>query len=145
MNHAQIFRPAHNFKEVIFIEGEVASSKNSRLLKIKRSRRTGRKRVMNLPSLFAQKYMKSCYTQMLQKRLKWLEATKGACSDLPLEVGFYFYRKTHGKADYSNLVQAIQDCMVYAGYLQDDNMALLEPNFLGFEKRKDSPGVSIYL
>jgi Holliday junction resolvase RusA-like endonuclease len=141
----RILVPAKSWQEVVFIEGEVASSKNSRQLKMRRNRKNGKKYPTSIPSLFAKKYMKSAYLQMLEFRQDWLHGIKDKCSDLPLEVGFYFYRKTNGKADYSNLVQAVQDCMVWAGYITDDNMKCLEPVFLGFEKRDYAPGVSLFL
>lgn len=138
-----ITTPEKMWKPFAFISGEVASSKNSRRNISKRNRKTGKRITISLPSEFASNYMKSAFVQFLGVRREWLSTID--TTNRPLHVGFYFYRKTEGRADYSNLVQAVQDCMVKALLIEDDNMSCLIPHFLGHQKDAENPGVMIYL
>lgn len=138
-----ITTPEKMWKPVCFIRGEVASSKNSRRNFYGNNPRTGKKQMMSLPSKFASSYMNNAMKQLLVSRRDWFNRIEGLKP--PLHIGFYFHRETNRKADYSNLVQAIQDCMVKLKYIEDDNMTCLVPHFLGNEKNKENPGVMIYL
>jgi hypothetical protein len=45
----------------------------------------------------------------------------------PLEIGMYFVRDSRRKFDFVNLVQTVQDIIVRAEWLPDDNMDEMVP------------------
>lgn len=45
--------------------------------------------------------------------------------DYPINVRCLFYMKTHGRVDLTNLLEAIDDVMVKAGTLKDDNSEIV--------------------
>jgi Holliday junction resolvase RusA-like endonuclease len=61
----------------------------------------------------------------------------------PLYLEFTFYRPTRQKFDYCNLVQGVQDMLVEAGYLQDDNADEIVPYFAKYHIDKTNPRVEI--
>lgn len=137
-----------NWQPVIFIRGEIASSKNSRRCFLKYSKRTGRKEIINLPSAFAASYMKNASKQLLVHKKYWQDRilSHGAYgTDLAIEVGFYFFRKSIARFDYVNVIQSLADEMVRTGYIQDDSMNYFKPVFLGWQKEPKNPGVQLYL
>lgn len=139
--------PEKDWSPVMFIEGDVASSKNSRVNFYGFNKKTGQKSMTSLPSKFARKYMQSCVIQLIEKRKLWYMAKDRVKPDpkLPLEVGLYFFRRTKGRWDYTNMTQAIADCMVRTYYIQDDSVEFFKPVYLGYEKSKGTPGVQLYL
>jgi Holliday junction resolvase RusA-like endonuclease len=58
-------------------------------------------------------------------RLKFQGSCKG--KDRPLKIGFYFVRDSRRKFDFVNIVQTVQDLMVRAEWLADDNMDEMVP------------------
>ena len=48
-------------------------------------------------------------------------------------------RKTKRDFDYNNIIQGLQDMMVKAGYLPDDNANYITPHFEDYEVDKRSP------
>lgn len=43
-----------------------------------------------------------------------------------VNVKCLFYMKTHRKCDLTNMLEAIDDIMVHAGLLEDDNFTIIE-------------------
>ena len=66
----------------------------------------------------------------------------------PLELGIYFVRDTRRKFDFVNIVQTVQDIIVRAEWLEDDNMDEMVPLPVEIEGKvyhvdKDHAGVYI--
>ena len=114
----------------IVILGQVISKKNSQRI-IRRGKFPSIR-----PSKAYDKYAKEVLPQ-----LKGLRYT----GKYPLEMRYYLYRRTLGKFDYNNLSQGIQDLLVQAGVIDDDNMCCLIPVVLGWEKCRDNPRVELEL
>lgn len=51
---------------------------------------------------------------------------KGELIDYPVNVKCLFYMPTKRKCDLTNLLEAIDDIMVKAGLLKDDNYTIIE-------------------
>lgn len=120
---------------MITILGELYSSKNS-------------KRIVhfgNRPAIIASKaYMSSVKPieqQLMLNRYKWLKEIENVPK--PLKIGFKIYRRTHRRADYTNLLQGLADLMVKCGWLIDDNMDEFLPVFIPYEVDKYNPRVEI--
>ena len=120
-------------KNSLFIPGNVASSKNGRVFARGRS----------LPSKSCQKYYKeSKESWACPKNKKWfLDQIKGKTA--PYRIEFTFIRSSKRRFDYINPCQTVQDLMVKAGWLEDDNSSYIIPSFgiAGYDK--DNPGVWI--
>ena len=118
---------------MIFIKGNVPSSKNSRQW-------TGK---YFIASKTVQKYMKDYSYQYysLENVKKIKEILKG--KKKPYNVEFYFIRDTKRKFDYINVAQIVQDLMVKAGWIDDDNCDEIIPIFKGYEVDKKNAGVQI--
>ena len=63
--------------------------------------------------------------------------------ETPVKVGFTFVRGTKHKFDYINPAQTIQDDMVKAGWIEDDNADYIIPVFENYSYDKNNPGVYI--
>ena len=120
---------------MITIYGELYSSKNS-------------KRIVhfgNRPALISSKaYMasiKPIEQQLVLNRYKWAKETENAPK--PIKIAFKIYRRTHRRADYTNLLQGLADLMVKCGWLIDDNMDEFLPVFIPYEVDKNNPRVEI--
>lgn len=122
----------------LVIPGELYSSKNSRQPRLVKAR-SGKTRIMNVKSEAAERHF---------RKLLWLLADAGrrkAWDDMvagkayPLTVRFKVYRRTHGRFDYTNILQNLLDAMVSSGYLPDDDARHLIPIPLPYEKDADNP------
>ena len=51
---------------------------------------------------------------------------KGECIDYPVNVKCLFYMPTRRRCDLTNLLESIDDIMVKAGLLKDDNYTIIE-------------------
>lgn len=116
---------------MIFIEGNVPSSKNTKQW-------TGRHLVW---SKAAQKYVRETEGQWLVQRDRWLTMIEGR--EQPLKVSFKFVRKSKHKFDYVNPLQTILDLMVRYNWIPDDNADEIIPVFEPYEYNKENPGVFI--
>jgi hypothetical protein len=114
-----------------FIPGSVPSSKNGR-------RWTGKyfiasKAVMNYRKIVKDYYAK--YADEFKAEL--------AKHELPARIAFTFIRGSRHKFDYLNPAQTVQDDMVKAGWIEDDNAEFINPVFVQYIYDKESPGVYI--
>jgi len=114
-----------------FIPYNVPSSKNSRVW-------TGKYFVA---SKSTQKW--KALTKPIWKKYKddFVEYIKD--KPFPLKIEMEFIRGTKHKFDYINPAQTIQDEMVHAGWLEDDNCSIMIPYFKEHSYSKDNPGVII--
>jgi Holliday junction resolvase RusA-like endonuclease len=116
-----------------FIPGNVPSSKNSRVY-------TGRFFVTSKATKTYKKASLADYTVFGKEFRKATESLPK-----PLTVSFKFIRKSKHRFDYVNPLQTVQDFMVDAGWLDDDNADELLPVFEPYEYDKENPGVVIKL
>ena len=127
--------------ELIFIPGNVPSSKNSRINTAKGS--FASKTVKSyLNSLGIQSYSssKNLVKGYVNKpnlienlREDFLKQTSG--KELPLEIGFHFVRDSKRKFDFHNIVQVILDLMTAHNIIIDDNMDCVVPFALKIESK----------
>jgi len=140
--------------ELIFIPGNVPSSKNSRINTTKGS--FASKTVKSyLNSLGIQSYSssKKLVKGYVNKpnlieslREDFLKQTSG--KELPLEIGFHFIRDSKRKFDFHNIVQVVLDLMTAHDIIIDDNMDCVIPFALKMDSKfysvdKENPGVWI--
>lgn len=66
--------------------------------------------------------------------------TRRACEDLPLLWCYMtFYRDSHRRFDYVNLMQSVQDFLVKAKIIKDDCADLFVPYVSGYKYDKENP------
>jgi len=116
---------------MIFIQGNVPSSKNSK-------RWTGK---MLINSKTVMKYIKETKSQYEENRINFQEMIAGL--EFPVVVSFKFIRGSKHKFDYINPAQTVQDLMVKNGWIEDDNCDFMIPAFVEYEYDKENPGVEI--
>lgn len=119
---------------MIFIPGHVPSSKNSKQW-------TGKMLISNKPTL---KYKANTIWHYARYKNDFLAAIKN--KDLPIHLGFYFLRESRHDFDFINACQIVQDSLVKADWLADDNMKFLIPyclhtTNLHYSYNKETPGV----
>ena len=125
-------------KKVLFIPGEVPSEKNSKRAFVDEA--TGKIRVQS--SKFTNRYVRNKRNYGSAYRRQWHEMTKG--KEYPLTVEFYFIRETEGDFDYNNLSQVLTDLMKKWGWIPDDSMRYVIPNFSRqYAVNPFNPGVEI--
>ena len=119
----------------IFIPGNVASSKNSKVW-------TGKHLVWSKAS---QKYKKDTEEYWIKYKQLFLDSIRDedGHSKFPLKVSFTFIRGTKHKFDYVNPLQTILDLMVEYRWIPDDNADEIIPSFKPYKYDKDKPGVII--
>lgn len=100
---------------VIFIPGNVASSKNSKQW-------TGTKLIW---SEVARAYRSNTNFFWMSYRLRFKQLIKD--KKKPLMIGMYFVRDSKRKFDWVNVVQTIQDLMGYHEWIEDDNITEMLP------------------
>lgn len=126
-------------KRVIFIPGNVPSSKNSR---------TRTKGGAFVVSKSVRNYRKNSNEFWVRYRDEFLKLLKGRSK--PYEIGFHFVKGTKHKFDWVNPLQTVQDLMVHHEWIEDDNVHELIPfpfQIDGAYHHYDSktPGVYIYI
>ena len=140
--------------ELIFIPGNVPSSKNSRI-NTKHGSFASKTVKAYLNSLGIQSYSssKKIVKGYINKpnvieglRESFLKQTEG--KELPLEIGFHFVRDSKRKFDFHNIVQVILDILTASDIIIDDSMDFAIPFALkiggGFYSvDKNNPGVYI--
>lgn len=121
--------------DLIFIEGSVPSSKNSKQW-------TGK---FLVTSKTVQKYLKKYEYQWkhIPPQFSLLES-----KDYPIIIGFHFVRGSHHRWDFINMCQICLDLMVTYKWIPDDNMDYIIPQCLFVEGKhysynKTNPGVYI--
>ena len=139
-------------EDLIFIPGNVPSSKNS---KIATSRGV-------FHSKTVQKYLRSHGIQHFSSSKKFVTPYKTIpltfpvhklrrmFDDLekPITIGFHFVRGTKHKFDFTNLVQILLDLFVAFDIIDDDNMDNVIPQCLWIDSKhysydKENPGVLV--
>lgn len=117
--------------KTFFIPGNVPSSKNGRVW-------TGRYFVFSKATKEYQKNSRDWY-------LLYRDEFQKAVAELPkpLILEFEFVRDSRRKFDYVNPLQTVQDFMVDAGWVGDDNADEIIPRFRPYRYDKEKPGVYI--
>ena len=119
--------------ELIFIPGNVPSSKNSRI-NTKHGSFASKTVKSDLNSLGIQSYSssKKLVKGYVNKpnlienlREDFLKQTSG--KQLPLEIGFHFVRDSRRKFDFHNIVQVVLDLLTASDFIIDDNMDCVIP------------------
>ena len=119
--------------ELIFIPGNVPSSKNSRI-NTKNGSFASKTVKAYLNSLGIQSYSssKKLVKGYVNKpnlienlREDFLKQTSG--KQLPLEIGFHFVRDSRRKFDFHNIVQVVLDLLTASDFIIDDNMDCVIP------------------
>ena len=119
--------------ELIFIPGNVPSSKNSRI-NTKHGSFASKTVKSYLNSLGIQSYSssKKLVKGYVNKpnlienlREDFLKQTSG--KQLPLEIGFHFVRDSRRKFDFHNIVQVVFDLLTASDFIIDDNMDCVIP------------------
>jgi Holliday junction resolvase RusA-like endonuclease len=121
---------------MIFINGHVASSKNSKQW-------TGK---FLVSSKSTQTYVKESKDDYLKLKDQFIAMLKD--KPKPYKIGFHFVRKSKHKYDFHNAVQTVTDLMTKYGYIEDDNVTEMLPfpflmNGVYSSYDKDTPGVYI--
>jgi hypothetical protein len=120
---------------MIFIPGNVPSSKNSRIYNSKTKR--------SFPSKTVQRYISMSKPFWVANKDKFLDMSK--YSQYPMQVHFLFVRGTKHRFDYINPAQTVQDLMVDYNWVPDDNADYIIPVFEPYQYDKTKPGVYIYI
>lgn len=123
---------------MIFIPGNVPSSKNSRIT----NRSTGR----SFPSKKSQQFIKESKSDFDASKEEFLEMLKGKSK--PYLIGFHFVRDSRRRWDFHNMVQLPLDLMTKNGWIDDDNTTEVLPIPMQIDGKyesldKDKPGVYI--
>ena len=140
--------------ELIFIPGNVPSSKNSRI-NTKHGSFASKTVKAYLNSLGIQSYSssKKIVKGYVNKpnvieglRESFLKQTEG--KELPLEIGFHFVRDSKRKFDFHNIIQVVLDLLTAHDIIIDDNMDCVIPFALKIESKfysvnKEQSGVWI--
>ena len=140
--------------ELIFIPGNVPSSKNSRI-NTKHGSFASKTVKTYLNSLGIQSYSssKKLVKGYVNKpnlienlREDFLKQTSG--KQLPLEIGFHFVRDSKRKFDFHNIIQVVLDLLTAHDIIIDDNMDCVIPFALKIESKfysvnKEQSGVWI--
>jgi Holliday junction resolvase RusA-like endonuclease len=117
---------------VIVIEGELYSSKNSRFAVW--SKRKGLKIVKSANA--SRQFSELCWQLQAQKKA-WDAMIAGL--EYPLRVSFKIYRQTDRRFDYLNIIQNLVDAMVKMKYLPDDSAKFFVPFFEPYEIDRENP------
>lgn len=122
---------------MITIYGELYSSKNSRQIYF--NKYTGRRYVVK--SEAAQADEVELINKLTCVKVDFKKALRGKLK--PYHIKFKIYRQTKRRFDYINIIQNLQDCMVKAGLLDDDNANEILPVFDEYSVDSIKPRVEI--
>lgn len=114
----------------IIIPGEVISKKNGQKII-----RCGKFPRIKAGDAYL-KWEKQAVQELQFKRINWT-------GDYPIELHMFFYRKTRRAFDYSNMVESIQDMLIKAGVILEDNFLHVIPVVSGMSIDKDHPRVVV--
>ncbi len=118
-------------KNKIFINGNVASGKNSRIW-------TGRFLVY---SKTASRYIKNSTEDWEKNKDDFLKLIEH--KEEPYQILFEFIRDSRRRFDYHNAVQLPLDLMQKYGWIRDDCADVVNPLFAPYSYDKEKPGVYI--
>jgi hypothetical protein len=123
---------------MIFIPGNVSSSKNSRVFNMKMRR--------SFASKTTQTYIKNSQLFWNKHRGEFLKMLEGV--EKPYFIGFHFVRNSKRIYDWANPVNTIQDIMKKNDWIADDNVEEMYPVPLKVNGKfstidKKNPGVYI--
>lgn len=118
---------------MIILPGELYSSKNGQQIIYSKKKQ----RLMVIKKAVARQQEYSLNVLLMANKKEWDKMVEG--KNFPLKVGFYLYRQTRRRFDWCNIIQGLQDAMVKAQYLPDDNASYLTPVFLGWEVDSKNP------
>ena len=102
------------------------------------SKKNGQKiiRCGRFPKIMAgdayQKWEKAAVQEMQYKRINWT-------GDYPVELHCFFYRRTRRAFDYGNMVESVQDMLIKAGVILEDDFKHVIPVISGMAIDKDHP------
>lgn len=125
--------------KVITLYGELYSKKNSKRV----FHRKGKTIV--LPSKVYEKSKPDFLWQLKDAKNKKIWESLMAQTKYPICLNIKIYRKTKRKFDYNNIIQGLQDILVEAGYLPDDDADHLIPFFEKYEVDSKNPRVLLSL
>lgn len=117
----------------IILPVELYSSKNGQQIIYSKKRQ----HLMVIKKAVARQQEYVLGTLLMANKRTWDKMIEG--KQYPLKVGFYIYRKTRRRFDWCNILQGLQDAMVKANYLPDDNASYLTPVCLGWEVDSENP------
>lgn len=120
-----------NRKQMIYIPGNVPSSKNSKQW-------TGRRLIESKPTRRYRQQTGMIYKLKAEEFRQMVEGLKP-----PYQVEFRFIRDSKRRFDYHNAIQIVADMMVEYGWIEDDNADYFLPVFLPYEYKKNDGGVYI--
>ena len=114
---------------IYFIGMNCPSKKNAKQI-------TKDKRIIS--SKTVRRYEKEMAEVYRANKDKFIELTKD--KELPLRIGFYFFRDSKRKWDFCNIIQCPLDMFQEYGYIEDDDTKHVIPIYLGEEvvKKKNS-------
>ena len=101
------------------IYGNIASSKNSK--------------VKTKWGVVDSAATKKCYKLIIPQLEEIRDDFKMECNHFPIKLHIFFHRYTKHKFDYINPCQTLQDALVKAGCLEDDNANIVIPVFEGYD------------
>ena len=116
------------------IPGELISSKNSRKPIMRKSKTTGKTKIIPVKSDVA-KADEERLLSLLQANNDFAHAwskeivSRVMSGGWPLIIKFMIYRKTDRRFDYSNITQNLFDCLVKSGLLPDDDSKHVIPAY----------------
>lgn len=120
---------------MIFIPGNVPSSKNSRVW-------TGKFFVSSKAVTKWRKETKP-YWELDEEVVEFIN--KAHKNGLPFKLEITFVRNSKHKFDYINPCQTIMDEMVKYGWIEDDNADIVIPVFMPYKYDKEHPGVYLHV
>lgn len=115
-----------------FISGNVPSSKNNKI----------KTRYGIINSERVTRYYNSAIPQLEAIR----DSFKGEIKNYPIKLHIFYYRGSRHRFDYINPTQTLQDALVKAGLIEDDNSSILIPIFEGHcYTGKEKSGVEFWI
>lgn|SRR3990167_5459536 len=121
------------------IKGNVPSKKNSKRIVMRG------KHPLLLPSKLHELYKQQTAMQYTVFGIEFRRAVKHYNLPYPLRVEFTFVRGSKHRADFTNALDTVQDLMVGAKWLPDDDMLHIIPSFQPMYYDKKDCGVLIKL
>lgn len=125
--------------QTITLYGELYSKKNSKRV----FSRYGKTVV--LPSKVYEKSKPDFLWQLKDAKNKKIWENLMAKTKYPICLNIKIYRKTKRKFDYNNIIQGLQDILVEADYLPDDDADHLIPFFEPYDVDSKNPRVLLSL
>lgn len=125
--------------QLITLYGELYSKKNSKRVFSKNGK------TVVLPSKVYEKSKPDFLWQLKDARNKKIWENLMAQTTYPVCLNIKIYRKTKRKFDYNNIIQGLQDILVEAGYLPDDDAEHLIPFFEPYDVDSKNPRVVLSL